>query len=119
MAVGMLKKQVVLITTIRVPVKRAKTLDADKVRQIVESILEEGQRTLVLVRADGDRCVLVEGLHRLEALKALGEKTIEGYLVQASKALTRPSKADPICGTACTARQSRSECLRQTITPRG
>jgi hypothetical protein len=30
----------------------------------------------ILVRADGARFVLVEGLHRLEAAKALGEETI-------------------------------------------
>jgi hypothetical protein len=35
------------------------------------------------VRADGENYVLVEGLHRLEALKALGETTIEGYLAKA------------------------------------
>ena len=81
----MLKKQVFQIAAIRVPVKRVRTLDADRVRQIAESILEAGQTTPVLVRPDGDRFVLVEGLHRLEALKALGEKTIEGYLVQARK----------------------------------
>jgi sulfiredoxin len=81
----MLKKQLFQITTIRVPVKRTRTLDAGRVRQIAESILEEGQTTPILVRADGDRFVLVEGFHRLEALKALGEKTIEGYLVQARK----------------------------------
>jgi sulfiredoxin len=81
----MLKKQVFQITTIYVPVKRAKTLDANKVGQIAESILEHGQTTPIQVRADGDRFVLVEGLHRLEALKALGEKTIDGYLVQARK----------------------------------
>jgi hypothetical protein len=45
-------------------VKRAKTLDteSEKVGQIAES-----------------------GLHRLEAMKALGEKTIEGYLVRPQK----------------------------------
>jgi sulfiredoxin len=37
------------------------------------------------VRQDGARLVLVEGLHRLEACKALGETTIAGYLVQARK----------------------------------
>jgi sulfiredoxin len=79
----MLKKQVIPIRTIRVPVKRTRTLDVEKVRRIAESILEEGQTTPVLVRADGDSFVLVEGFHRLEALKALGEQTIEGYLVQA------------------------------------
>ena len=29
--------------------------------------------------------ILMEGLHRLEACKALGEKTILGYLVDARK----------------------------------
>ena len=38
-----------------------------------------------MVRRDGERFVLVEGLHRLEACKALGEETIIGYLVQARK----------------------------------
>jgi len=37
------------------------------------------------VRQDGDRFVLVEGLHRLEACKALGEETILGFLVDARK----------------------------------
>ena len=83
--VDMLKKQTFLITTIHVPVKRVRTLDADKVRQIAEDILEKGLSSPILVRADGDRFVLVEGFHRLEAVKALGEKTIEGYLVQARK----------------------------------
>ena len=49
------------------------------------SILEVGQRSPILVRRDGARLVLVEGLHRLEACKALGETTIAGYLVQARK----------------------------------
>jgi sulfiredoxin len=37
------------------------------------------------VRADGARFVLVEGLHRLEAAKTLGEKNIVGLLVEARK----------------------------------
>jgi sulfiredoxin len=81
----MLKAMVFQIMTIRVPVKRAKTLDADKIGQIAESILQNGQTTPIQVRADGDRFVLVEGLHRLEAMKALGEKDVAGYLVQARK----------------------------------
>ena len=44
----MLKKQVFQIMAMRVPVKRIKTLDADKVRQIAQSILEAGQTTPVL-----------------------------------------------------------------------
>jgi putative ABC transport system substrate-binding protein len=39
-------------------------------------MLEIGQETPILVRRDRDRFVLVEGLHRLEACKALGEETI-------------------------------------------
>ena len=81
----MLKTQVFQIVAIHVPVKRAKTLDIDKVGQIAESILENGQTVPIQVRADGDRFVLVEGLHRLEAMKALGESTISGYLVQARR----------------------------------
>jgi hypothetical protein len=38
-----------------------------------------------LVRADGARFVLVEGLHRLEAAKALGEQTIAAFLVDARR----------------------------------
>jgi ParB-like chromosome segregation protein Spo0J len=34
-------------------------------------MLDIGQQTPILVRADGARFVLVEGLHRLEAAKAL------------------------------------------------
>ncbi|MBI3113344.1 MAG: ParB N-terminal domain-containing protein, partial [Rhodospirillales bacterium] len=39
----------------------------------------------ILVRRDGDGFVLVEGLHRLEACKALGDKTIVGLVVQARR----------------------------------
>jgi ParB-like chromosome segregation protein Spo0J len=78
----MLEKMTFPIAKIQVPVKRAKTLDAAKVNQIAESILEDGQLTPISVRAAGDNYVLVEGLHRVEALKALGEETVVGYLVQ-------------------------------------
>ena len=42
-----------------------------------------GLQSAILVRQDGERFVLVEGLHRLEACKQLGEETIVGYVVQA------------------------------------
>jgi ParB-like chromosome segregation protein Spo0J len=48
-------------------------------------MLQVGQQTPILVRQDGERLVLVEGLHRLEACRALGEETILGYLVDARK----------------------------------
>lgn len=79
----MLKKQKVPIAAVRVPVKRVKTLEAAKVQQIAEDMLENGQTTPIRVRADGDGFVLIEGLHRLEALRALGEERVEAYLVQA------------------------------------
>lgn len=78
----MLKKQQFLIADIRIPGKRVKTLEAEKVQQIAEDMLENGQTTPIRVRADGAKYVLIEGYHRLEALRALGEERIEGYLVQ-------------------------------------
>lgn len=79
----MLIKESFPIAQIRVPVKRAKTLETAKVQSLAESILEEGQTTPIKVRKSKDGFVLIEGLHRLEALKALGEEVIEGYLVRA------------------------------------
>ena len=73
------------IEDIYVPVKRIKTLDADKVTSLAEAILEEGQTTAIQVREGKGRYVLIEGLHRLEAMKALGEAEIEGYVVQARR----------------------------------
>ncbi len=71
------------IDEIYVPVKRRKTLNMTVVDEIAESMLEIGQSTPILVRRDGARFVLVEGLHRLEACKALGEETVVGMIVQA------------------------------------
>jgi hypothetical protein len=81
-----LKAQSFPIDKIYVPVKRRKALKAELVQEIAESILEIGQQTPILVRPEEDRFVLVEGLHRLEACKALGEKTIIGLLVSAEVA---------------------------------
>lgn len=73
------------VANIYVPAKRRTTLDPKKVDEIAESMLASGQLTPILVRADGNRFVLVEGLHRLEACKALGEARINGFLVQARR----------------------------------
>ena len=79
----MLEKKTFPIEKVYVPSKRAKTLDPDKVLALANDILEHGQLTPIRLRADGERFVLIEGLHRLEALRALGEETVEGYLVRA------------------------------------
>ena len=79
----MLEKRKFAIDLIYVPSKRAKTLDPERVLEIAEDILVNGQKAPIRLRADGERFVLIEGYHRLEAMRALGEKTIEGYLVGA------------------------------------
>jgi ParB-like nuclease family protein len=78
------------IDKIYVPVKRKKALKPELVQQIAKSILEVGQQVPILVRPDEDRFVLVEGLHRFEACKALGETTIMGVSVSAKIVHERP-----------------------------
>ena len=81
----MMKRESFPVAKIYVPAERRKTLDLKRVDEIANSMLESGQQTPILVRADGARFVLVEGLHRLEAAKALGEQTIVGFRVAARK----------------------------------
>ncbi len=85
---AMLERHELDIAAVYVPVKRMKTLDPARVEALAEEIIEHGQKTPISVRherrPDGtDRYVLVEGLHRLEALKALGETTVTGFIVHA------------------------------------
>jgi len=81
----MMKRETFAIAKIYVPAKRRATLDPKKAQQIAESILQVGLQTPILVRPDGERFVLIEGLHRLESCKQLGEQTIVGYVVQARR----------------------------------
>lgn len=69
------------IDEIYVPARRRGTANADIVDELAESILEQGLQVPIRVRWDGQRYVLVAGLHRLEACKALGEETITAILV--------------------------------------
>ncbi|MGA8611685.1 MAG: ParB N-terminal domain-containing protein [Xanthobacteraceae bacterium] len=80
-----MKREIFAVADIYVPVRRRATLEQKRVDEIATSMLENGQQMPILVRPDGARFVLVEGLHRLEAAKALGEKTIVGYRVDARK----------------------------------
>lgn len=79
----MLEKLSVSIADIRVPAKRAKALNQDKLELIAEDMIDHGQTTPIQVRTEGDTYILVEGLHRLEALRALGERNIDAYIVRA------------------------------------
>ena len=81
----MMKRETFAIADIYVPTKRRATREQKRVDEIAASMLDTGQQTPILVRPDGARFVLVEGLHRLEAAKALGETTILGYRVDARK----------------------------------
>lgn len=81
----MLRNRPFPVDKIYVPAAKRKTLDSAKVHAIAEDWLANGQKTPIQVREDGDRFVLVEGLHRLEAAKKLGEQTITGILVQARR----------------------------------
>ncbi len=82
------------IEKIFVPTKMKKALKPETVAEIAESMLDIGQQAPISVRRDGDRLVLVEGLHRLEACKALGETTILGVLVPAELAQHKPLLAE-------------------------
>jgi len=80
-----MKDVVIPIEEIYVPAARRGPIDADKVNALAESIAENGLQSPILVRPDKARYVLVSGLHRLEACKALGETTVKVNIVQAVK----------------------------------
>ena len=81
----MMKSVAVALSEIYVPTKLRATLDPAKVQALAESIIERGQETPIQLRRDKDRYVLVTGLHRLEAVRALGERTIEALIVRARR----------------------------------
>lgn len=80
-----LKPVAVKISDIYIPQALRQPIDPAKVEEIATSIAEIGQKVPIKVREDKARYVLVGGLHRLEACKALGETTIKAYIVQARK----------------------------------
>ena len=73
------------IDKIYVPAARKKTLDEEKVVELAEDILENGLQKPIYVRVGKDRYVLQEGLHRMEAMKLLGEAIIDGHIVAAQR----------------------------------
>jgi ParB-like chromosome segregation protein Spo0J len=81
----LLKAVAIAIDRIYIPTALRQPVDPKKLEEIAVSIAEIGQQTPILVRTDKERYVLVSGLHRLEACRALGETTILANLVQARK----------------------------------
>ena len=73
----------ITIEEVYVPAKRKRDIDQAKVNEIAESMMEDGQKVPIMVRDDGKRLVLVEGLQRLEAARALGEETTQALKVSA------------------------------------
>lgn len=73
------------IDKIYVPAAKKNTLDQDKVIELAEDILENGLQKPIYVRVGKDRYVLQEGLHRIEAVRLLGETLIEAHIVAAQR----------------------------------
>lgn len=74
----MIERETLFISNVTVPAHRARGLNPEAVARLAESIKRLGLQTPISVRYDdtnGD-VVLVAGLHRLEAMRLLGEETI-------------------------------------------
>jgi len=81
----MLKVVHVKIEDIYVPTARRKELEQSKVDAVTERMLNGDEEKPIRVRKGKGRLVLIEGVHRLEASKALGETDIGAYIIQAPK----------------------------------
>ena len=64
------------IDEIYVPAERRKEIEPEKVEAEAEAMMEEVAEQPIQVRRGKGRFVLVSGVNRLEASKALGEETI-------------------------------------------
>ena len=71
------------IDQIYIPRERVKELRAEKVNAVAEEIIAEINFPPIHVRKGKGRYVLVSGVHRLEAHKALGETNISAIIVGA------------------------------------
>ena len=78
----------VKLAEIYVPSKFKGLLDEAKMRALADQIIGDGGLTTpIQLRRDEQqkRYVLIAGLHRLEAMRLLGEATISAYIVAARK----------------------------------
>ncbi len=80
---AMLKSEHIKLADIYVPAKRRNGLEPEKIEELAESILEDGQKVPIQVRRDAKKVfILVNGAHRMEAVKLLGEETVEAFIVR-------------------------------------
>ncbi len=71
------------ISDIYIPADRKKELDPVKVEGFANNLLNENELKPIRVRKGKGRYVLVGGVNRLSAHEAVGEDTIEAYVVSA------------------------------------
>ena len=81
----MLKPVSIKIDEIYVPAGLRKELDETKVEQTAEDMMGGEETAAIQVRQGKGRWVLIKGLHRMEAARALGDETIEAMVVAARK----------------------------------
>ena len=82
----MLKVNQLNIADIYVPLDRRKEVDPQRVEALAESIMAGNEEQPIHVREDKKRgYILVKGIHRLEARKALGDETIGVFIVLARR----------------------------------
>jgi len=79
----LLKAVDIKIDEIYLPADRRKELDPAKVDQTAENIMAGNEGQPIQVRQGKDRYVLVKGINRLEARRALGDITIRAFIVGA------------------------------------
>ena len=70
---------------IYVPARFRDALDQTQVEAIANDLIETGKQVPIQVRQGKGRYVLVSGLERLEAVRALGEQTVEALIVRAPR----------------------------------
>jgi hypothetical protein len=81
----LLKTVMVKIEDIYIPAARRSELDPNKVEEICNAVIEDVEQRPIQVRKGNGRLVLVKGINRLEARKALGDETIGAYMVSAQQ----------------------------------
>ncbi|NVJ98163.1 MAG: ParB N-terminal domain-containing protein [Alphaproteobacteria bacterium] len=81
----MLKIVPIKVDEIYIPTARRGELNQSQLDAVTEKMLNGEEQKPIRVRRGKGRFVLIEGVHRLEASKALGEAEIGAYIVQAPK----------------------------------